>query len=117
MSRGLGALQRRILDALDPAQEVCGRPGAGPHETCFPENCYGWTTLDKPLLWIQLPLDVYDLDKLRRYLNRQEAPRWQRPPLPPLPSSLSSLEVRAWTAILSVEQQYNSHSAPFSRGL
>ena len=45
MSRGLGRLQRRILDALEPAQhQWCGRPGR--HEgACIPEYCYGWLTL------------------------------------------------------------------------
>jgi hypothetical protein len=83
MSRGLGTFQRRILDALEPAQPVCRRPGEQtmrpkePHDgPCIPEYCYGWLPKGVPWEWAQLPLDVYDLVDVRAYLSWQEAPRW-----------------------------------------
>jgi hypothetical protein len=72
-------MQRRILEALDPSQQVCRR--WEPHAACIPEYCYGWLSGPSSPVYAQLPLWVYDLDLVRQYLVRQEAPRWPACPL------------------------------------
>lgn len=94
MSRGLGTMQRRILDALEPSRALyCRRRSiselAGflkgrtpePHTECIPDFCYGWIDHAPPYLHAQVPPWVYDLVLVRRYLEQQEQARWAPCPL------------------------------------
>ena len=58
MSRGLGRMQCRILEALEPFQHHRWLAGC-----------------DYPYLHVQLAPEVYDLERVRAYLRKQDAPR------------------------------------------
>jgi hypothetical protein len=89
-------MQRRILDALEPSKQICGRRYV-PHAECLPDLCSGWLVSSRsPYLRAQLPPWVYDLELVRGVVVQQERATWPEDTLPPgKPFS----EERAWWAL------------------